>query len=94
VLCLFHMKSNSYEKKTDKELLVDEIFHAKSLWDLAVSQFNELTHPEAIEYMTYQIKAAEKKYIYLLNLYKQEYGQGYEDESDVIYKQKRMGERV
>ena len=73
MLCLFHMRDQSEETKTDKEMLLEEIVQAKNSWKMAVMQFNELTHPEAIDYMTYQIKAAEKKYIYLLNLYKQQY---------------------
>ena len=75
MLCLFHMKEKKEEMKTDKELLLNEILEAKKSWEMSVAQFNEITHPEAIDYMTYQIKAAEKRYIYLLNLYKQQYNQ-------------------
>ncbi len=40
--------------------------HAKRDWIIAQKIFEEANHPELIDYAVYNLKAAEKKYMYLL----------------------------
>lgn len=49
-------------------LWADEVIleHAKRDWIIAQKIFEEARHPELIDYAIYNLKAAEKKYMYLL----------------------------
>ncbi|GBF11431.1 DUF2508 family protein [Tepidibacillus infernus] len=56
--------------KKNKELL-DEIQEAKDEWKRALMQFEYAEHPDAIDFSAFYIQAAERRYMYLLNKYKQ-----------------------
>jgi len=68
----FGKKNEEYKRSelSDTEDLLKEIDQARMEWDIANQYFNWVDHPDMVEYMIYYIKAAEKKYMYLLNQYK------------------------
>jgi len=50
---------------------LQEIELAKMEWNRALQQFHEVSEPEAVDFIIYYILAAEKRYMYLLNKYKE-----------------------
>ena len=56
---------------SEDEMLYQAIKNARSELDWAVSVFNELTDPAAIDYASYYVLAARTKYSYLLQLAKE-----------------------
>lgn len=50
------------------EFWPDELIleHAKRDWLIAQKMFEEASHPELVDYTVYNLKAAEKRYMYLL----------------------------
>lgn len=56
------------DERTDMKIpaLLIEVERAKKDWIFAQSYFREVTDEDLIEYAAYAIKAAEKKYLYLL----------------------------
>jgi len=55
-------------KNTVAEFWPDEMIleHAKRDWIIAQKVFEEASHPELVDYAIYNLKAAEKRYMYLL----------------------------
>lgn len=52
------------------ELILDQ---AKRDWMMAQRIFEEASHPELIDYAIYNLKAAEKRYMYLLKQFRSEH---------------------
>lgn len=61
-------------KDTHAEYWPDQkiLDHAKRDWMMAQKIFEEASHPELIDYAVYNLKAAEKRYMYLLKQLKTE----------------------
>jgi len=72
----------SYLKKEDKgktdNSLVEIIDRAKEEWLDAGRIFEEVTDPMLIDYAVYQLKASEKKYMYLIKIAKKENNRNYQ----------------
>lgn len=57
-------------KKSEAELLIDNIKEARSELERAMDAFNELTDKAAVDYASYSIMAARARYAYLLTIAK------------------------
>ncbi len=57
-------------KIQQKNLLSEDIKEAKKEWEYALKRFNDVSDPEVVDYIIYYIIAAERRYMYLLNKYK------------------------
>ncbi|MFV9511856.1 DUF2508 family protein [Tepidibacillus sp. LV47] len=66
-------KEKKKEAVNEFQRLLDEIDLAKMEWNNSLQHFQYADHPDMVEYIVYYIKAAEKKYMYLLNQYKNQY---------------------
>ena len=58
------------EKPQNGDILLHEIRVAKNEWDYALKRFNDVSDPDMVDYIIYYIIAAERRYMYLLNKYK------------------------
>lgn len=56
-------------ENVDKEKVYRELSEARSDWHLAVRQFDYAEENDAIDAAIFKIKAAERKYMYLLKKY-------------------------
>lgn len=54
----------------EKNNISKEIELARKEWEYALKMFNEVSDPEVIDYIVYYIIAAERRYMHLLNKYK------------------------
>lgn len=50
--------------------ILKEIDKAKNEWEYALKRFNDVSEPDVVDYIVYYIIAAERRYMYLLNRYK------------------------
>ncbi len=57
-------------KKSENEILIDNIIEARSELERAEHAFNEFTDHAAIDYASYSIMAAKARYVYLLGIAK------------------------
>ncbi|TCS78142.1 DUF2508 family protein [Tepidibacillus fermentans] len=74
LFCYFEgLKKKNQKVESESERLLEEIDQARMEWDTAIQHFQYADHPDMVEYIIYYIKAAEKKYMYLLNRYKNQY---------------------
>lgn len=55
--------------------LTDEVEQARIEWQLARRYFETVTDPDLIDYAIYNLKAAERRYSYLLKQVRQETGE-------------------
>ena len=53
------------EEEREEELVI-QIDKARKEWDVAQIQLAQMSDPELIDYAVYRLKAAEKRYMYLL----------------------------
>lgn len=53
------------------EYFIKEIENAKKEWEYALKRFNDVSDPVVVDYIVYYIIAAERRYMYLLNKYKE-----------------------
>lgn len=56
----------------DKDDLYINLENAKKEWEEAKNIFENVSEPDLVDYAIYNIEAAEKKYVYLLKLIKNE----------------------
>lgn len=68
-MAFFHLRSHKLspasEEEQEKELVL-QIDKAREEWDMAKCQLDQMNEPELIDYAVYRLKAAEKRYMYLL----------------------------
>ncbi|MGI6332752.1 MAG: DUF2508 family protein [Zhaonellaceae bacterium] len=62
--------------------LEKELWKAKVEWDNACNYFNQVADPDLVDYAVFEMEAAERKYMHLLNIIKKE--QGYLREQDEV----------
>jgi|GEM_PF-2170414 len=55
------------------EELLKEIKNAKREWENALRRFNYVSDPEVVDYIVFYIIAAERRYMFLLSSYKNQY---------------------
>ncbi|MGE5372847.1 MAG: DUF2508 family protein [Solirubrobacterales bacterium] len=48
----------------------EEVDHARREWQFALRIFNEISEPGMIDYAVYNLQAAEKRYGYLIGLFR------------------------
>lgn len=56
----------------DKDDLYINLENAKKEWEEAKNIFENVSEPDLVDYAIYNVEAAEKKYVYLLKLIKNE----------------------
>lgn len=61
-----HRKLSPPSEEEREEELVIQIDKARKEWNVAQSQLDQMSDPELIDYAVYRLKAAEKRYMYLL----------------------------
>lgn len=69
----FNIKSiiESFKKnKSADEEMFKNIENAKREWEDAKNIFENVSHPDLVDYAIYKVEAAEQKYIYLLKQFK------------------------
>jgi len=68
------LKSIFQNFKIKQDIEKDEMFmnieKAKKEWEDAKNIFENVSHPDLVDYAIYKIEAAEQKYIYLLKQYR------------------------
>ncbi|OEF99646.1 hypothetical protein BHF71_08140 [Vulcanibacillus modesticaldus] len=67
--------------------LLEEIDNAKKEWEYALRRFNDVSDPEVVDYIIFYILAAERRYMYLLNKYKD-----HQKRNEMIVKNKQYKE--
>ncbi|MBQ7667806.1 MAG: DUF2508 family protein [Clostridia bacterium] len=60
------MKKFSEKEKTEKEVLLENLKVAQVELDTAINNYDFAKEPELVDYYTYNIKAAQMRYEYLL----------------------------
>ncbi|MDD4048022.1 MAG: DUF2508 family protein [Clostridia bacterium] len=63
---------NAINEETKDYSLVNMIEDAHSEWEQAITLFNEARDPELVDHAIYAMKAAERKYMYLLKQAREE----------------------
>ncbi len=58
------------KKHTEKDEMFINIENAKKEWEDAKNIFENVSHPDLVDYAIYKVEAAEQKYIYLLKQYR------------------------
>ena len=71
----------------DDNPLVLELKKAKLEWDNACNYFNQIIDADLIDYAIFEMEAAERKYIHLLKIIKQEI-----EEEKLLVREKEAGE--
>mgnify|MGYP000554021960 CR=1 FL=1 len=70
----FSLKSILQNFTIKQDIEKDEMFinieKAKKEWEDAKNIFENVSHPDLVDYAIYKIEAAEQKYIYLLKQYR------------------------
>ena len=60
--------------KSKKQSVYDDEFinieNAKKEWEDAKNIFENVSHPDLVDYAIYRVEAAEQKYVYLLKQYR------------------------
>ena len=66
---VIHLLLYGNERKDEMEEWNDQriVDEARREWEMAANLFEEVTDPELVDYAVYNLRAAEKKYIYHLN---------------------------
>lgn len=62
--------NDSNEINNKKDNLQKEIEIAKNEWERALKLYNDVSEPEVVDYIIYYILATERRYMYLLNKFK------------------------
>ncbi|HAS91438.1 MAG TPA: YaaL family protein [Sedimentibacter sp.] len=63
------IESFKKNKSADEEMFKN-IENAKREWEDAKNIFENVSHPDLVDYAIYKVEAAEQKYIYLLKQFK------------------------
>lgn len=63
------IESFKKNKSADEEMF-KSIENAKREWEDAKNIFENVSHPDLVDYAIYKVEAAEQKYIYLLKQFK------------------------
>lgn len=61
------------DNKFSENNLLKEIEMAKSEWEYSLKRFNDVSDPDVVDYIVYYIIASERRYMYLLNKYRNIY---------------------